>query len=215
VHGVWRTLTEIGFYFLLVLLFAVYWYLTWVFNFAFVNLVYSLRVLTLRIVKRGNFWAHLNIVNFGQPPYLVHIHLTNSNLIVAIRFRCSDRFLPSNYSISTTWILITPDIFECVIGTVISLLSQIHLTFGVATEHECLRFKPSTGLLPVSAFYVRRRFELTFCRELGTEIVQLVVGGNRTIFSVHKKLLCSVSEFFDKALNGRFCRSFQQADGTS
>jgi hypothetical protein len=46
-----------------------------------------------------------------------------------------------------------------------------------------------------------------FCRELGTEIVQLVVGSDRKIFSVHKKLLCSVSEFFDKALNGSFAEA--------
>ena len=30
-----------------------------------------------------------------------------------------------------------------------SLLTQIHYTFGVATEDERLRFKASTGLLPV------------------------------------------------------------------
>jgi BTB/POZ domain-containing protein len=42
---------------------------------------------------------------------------------------------------------------------------------------------------------------------LGTELVQLVVGSDRKILSVHKKLLCSVSEFFDKALNGRFAEA--------
>lgn len=42
---------------------------------------------------------------------------------------------------------------------------------------------------------------------MGIEIVQLVVGSDREIFSVHKKLLCSVSDFFDKALNGRFAKA--------
>ncbi|PMD18101.1 hypothetical protein NA56DRAFT_258582 [Hyaloscypha hepaticicola] len=46
-----------------------------------------------------------------------------------------------------------------------------------------------------------------YCQDLGTEIVQLVVGSDRKIFSVHKKLLCSVSEFFDKALTGRFAEA--------
>lgn len=41
-------------------------------------------------------------------------------------------------------------------------------------------------------------------RKLGNEIVQLVVGTDRETFSVHKKLLCSISQFFDKALNGSF-----------
>jgi hypothetical protein len=59
----------------------------------------------------------------------------------------------------------------------------------------------------VRAFHIRPRFSLTFCRELGIEIVQLVVGSDHKTFAVHKKLICSVSEFFDKALNGRFAEA--------
>jgi BTB/POZ domain len=44
---------------------------------------------------------------------------------------------------------------------------------------------------------------------LGTEIVTIHVGPKRKSFTVHKKLICDRSEFFDKAFNGRF----QEAKG--
>ncbi|KAH9215358.1 hypothetical protein DL95DRAFT_500781 [Leptodontidium sp. 2 PMI_412] len=42
---------------------------------------------------------------------------------------------------------------------------------------------------------------------LGTEIVTIYVGPKRKSFSIHKKLLCSRSEYFDKAFNGGFKES--------
>lgn len=47
-------------------------------------------------------------------------------------------------------------------------------------------------------------------RTLGTEIVTIYVGPKRKSFSIHKKLLCSRSEYFDKAFNG----GFKESDGT-
>jgi hypothetical protein len=48
---------------------------------------------------------------------------------------------------------------------------------------------------------------LTLHRDLGTEIVQVFVGSKRELFQVHKKLICSVSEFFDKAFKGGFAEA--------
>lgn len=39
---------------------------------------------------------------------------------------------------------------------------------------------------------------------MGSEIVHVFVGKDRKKFAVHKKLICSVSDFFDKAFNGGF-----------
>ena len=41
-------------------------------------------------------------------------------------------------------------------------------------------------------------------RDLGTEIVDIFVGPQRKRYVVHKKLLTIQSDYFDKALNGRF-----------
>ncbi|KAG4437857.1 hypothetical protein IFR05_006659 [Cadophora sp. M221] len=45
---------------------------------------------------------------------------------------------------------------------------------------------------------------------LGTEIVTIHVGPEKKVFSIHKKLLCNRSEYFDKAFNG----GFKESDGT-
>ena len=44
-------------------------------------------------------------------------------------------------------------------------------------------------------------------RTLGTKIVTIQVGPKRKAFSLHKKLLCSRSEYFTKAFNGGFKES--------
>ncbi|TAQ89871.1 hypothetical protein B7494_g1793 [Chlorociboria aeruginascens] len=44
----------------------------------------------------------------------------------------------------------------------------------------------------------------SFAENLGTEVVTIFVGPERKHYVVHKKLLTSQSEYFDKALNGRF-----------
>jgi len=41
-------------------------------------------------------------------------------------------------------------------------------------------------------------------RDLGTEVISVYVGPDRRRFVVHKQLLTSQSDYFDKALNGRF-----------
>lgn len=48
---------------------------------------------------------------------------------------------------------------------------------------------------------------LTFCRDLGDEVVKVFVGSSRKLFQVHKKPLCRSSEFFDKAFNGGFAEA--------
>jgi BTB/POZ domain len=48
---------------------------------------------------------------------------------------------------------------------------------------------------------------LTLHRDLGTEIVQIFVWSKRELFQIHKKLICSVSEFFDKAFNDGFAEA--------
>jgi hypothetical protein len=49
--------------------------------------------------------------------------------------------------------------------------------------------------------------QLTLDRELGSEVVQLVVGSERRLFPVHKKRLCSVSKLFDKVFNSSFAEA--------
>jgi len=41
-------------------------------------------------------------------------------------------------------------------------------------------------------------------RSLGNEVVTLVVGAEKKVFTVHKKLLCDRSAFFSKGFNGQF-----------
>jgi hypothetical protein len=45
---------------------------------------------------------------------------------------------------------------------------------------------------------------LTNCSSWGSELVHIYVGPEKKKFSVHKKLLCSTSAFFDKAFNSGF-----------
>ncbi|KAL9110549.1 MAG: hypothetical protein Q9227_004907 [Pyrenula ochraceoflavens] len=46
-----------------------------------------------------------------------------------------------------------------------------------------------------------------FLSAIGSDIITVFVGPKRCKFSIHKKLICSVSQFFDRAMNG----SFQEA----
>ena len=46
---------------------------------------------------------------------------------------------------------------------------------------------------------------------MGTEVVSIYVGEERKRFVVHKDLLTSQSEYFDKALNGNFKEAEENA----
>jgi hypothetical protein len=46
--------------------------------------------------------------------------------------------------------------------------------------------------------------DLTQYSALGHEIVILVVGAEKKLFTLHKKLLCDRSEYFSKAFGGQF-----------
>jgi hypothetical protein len=79
-------------------------------------------------------------------------------------------------------------------------------------EIASLAFLASQNLNPSPPKYVRQHPPRALLeprtnyktRMLGTEIVTIYVGSKRKNITVHKKLLCDKSSFFDKAFNGPF-----------
>lgn len=62
----------------------------------------------------------------------------------------------------------------------------------------------------LAAMFFNSLSKLTPHRALGSDIVTIYVGKERTKFSLHRQLLCSKVPYFDKAFNGGFAEASKQ-----